>query len=550
VYFMGKAQRSVLAEAERLRILSPTERDMVRLVNEPGFSRWLEQIKNTGGCAHPIYLAGHSTVRDAFTGEVLQHFDTRAEPGGRIPVRCRNRRHSRCEPCSRVHSGDTFHLVRSGLVGGKSVREGVKDHPRLFVTLTAPSFGAVHRGGGDYCHPRRSSGSCEHGRPVGCGVRHADDDPVIGQPVCGSCYDYPGHALWNAHSGRLWNRYCHQVRRRLASEFGIKQTRLREYLTVGFAKVAEYQRRGAVHFHAVVRLDGPDGPSSPPPPWATAEVLEQVIRASVETVEVRAPYSPAVGDRVIRWGKEMEAHPIRNDAFSGTVVTDSAVAAYVAKYVSKGVGDSGGIDYRVMEFEGIRLAPVTAHVRALMAACWRLGALPEYEELRLRAWAHTLGYRGHVLTKSRWYSTTYAELRAPRAEYQAGDEEFSGCDDGTVTDSVWRYVGSGHTLGEAEIAAGIADDLVVLREIRRDLREGWVSFAGSCGPTVARWGGPVVDLFGWREVPFSPRSHGPSPGRVRGSVAPDTSISSAMAIRWPPTAATAVRIWSSCFSGL
>ena len=263
------ARRSVLNEAGRLRLLSSTERDLIRLVHEPGHMRWLEQIQSIGGCAHPIYLAGHTTTSDALTGEVLRHYDTSEEPGGRMPVRCRNRRETRCQPCSYLHAGDTFHLVRSGLLGGKGVTDGVRHHPRLFVTLTAPSFGPVHRASGPdgaFCRPRRDRGRCEHGRPLGCGHQHADDDPAVGQPLCPDCYDYPGHALWHASAGALWNRFCRTLRRHLATAAGITQTRLREHLTVSFAKVAEYQKRGAVHFHAVIRLDGPDGPLLAPAP--------------------------------------------------------------------------------------------------------------------------------------------------------------------------------------------------------------------------------------------------------------------------------------------
>jgi hypothetical protein len=36
-------------------------------------------------------------------------------------------------------------------------------------------------------------------------------------------------------------------------------------LRISFAKVAEYQKRGLVHFHAVIRLDAPDGNTTPPP---------------------------------------------------------------------------------------------------------------------------------------------------------------------------------------------------------------------------------------------------------------------------------------------
>ena len=42
-----------------------------------------------------------------------------------------------------------------------------------------------------------------------------------------------------------------------------------------YAKVAEYQARGLVHFHALIRLDGPDGPGSPAP--LDGAVLAQVV---------------------------------------------------------------------------------------------------------------------------------------------------------------------------------------------------------------------------------------------------------------------------------
>ncbi|WP_263167713.1 replication initiator [Streptomyces sp. SCSIO ZS0520] len=444
--------------------LSRTDRDLIRLVHEPGFDRWREQIKQIGGCAHPVYLAGSSTTFDTVSGEVLTHYDTHEEPTGRLAVRCGNRRKSRCPPCSWLHSGDTYQLIRAGLSGGKGVTSAVSYRPRVFLTLTAPSFGPVHRATNGPCRPRRDGGLCDHGIPVSCTKEHDESDPLVGQPVCAACYDYTGHVLWHACAGRLWNRWCGAVRRHLARAGGITQARLRDHLIVSFAKVAEYQRRGAVHVHAVIRLDGPDGPASPPPTWATTELLISALRSAAAAVEVTAPHSAAVGEYRVSWGPQIDAHAIQADTAGadGHGLSDDAVASYVAKYTSKSVSESG-IDYRIREYAEIRHAPVSPHIRALMSTAWRLGGLKEYADLNLRLWAHTLGYRGHILTKSRRYSTTYGNLRSARTRHKLPAPP------GAIKQASWRYVGSGHTTAESWIAAGIAEDVSQIRGIKREL---------------------------------------------------------------------------------
>ncbi|MGW0554791.1 replication initiator [Streptomyces sp. NPDC002926] len=460
----------MLDRAARLRQLPDVDQDTIRLAQDPQFTRWLEQITATGGCAHPIHLTGATTLRDTYSGEILHHYDTRTEPGERLLVRCRNRRATVCPPCSRLHAGDTFHLVRAGLVGGKTVPDAVRAHPRLFVTLTAPGFGPVHHitTGEERCRPRRA-GHCEHGRSIGCSARHTDTDPLVGQPLCRDCYDYPGHVLWHAHTGELWARFTRTVRRTLASTAGITQNNFPDHARLSFAKVAEYQKRAAIHVHAVVRLDGPAGPHDPPPPWATADALTSAVHAAARAVTVHTPYSLATGELALRWGAQLDARPLR--AFgNGEGLADDAVAAYVAKYVTKGAADTAaGTDYRLTSADDIESAAVSPHLRSLMRACWRLGGLPEFAPLRLRAWAHTLGYRGHILTKSRAYSTTYTTLRAERAEHERTAAGADLPDDSdTVTDAHWRYIDSGHTPGAALIAAGIAEDLAANREAARD----------------------------------------------------------------------------------
>jgi len=410
-----------------------------------------------------VHLSGSTTTLDGTTGEIFRHYDTRDEPGERLLVRCRNRRASICPACSRLHAGDTYHLVRAGLLGGKNVPATVRHRPRLFVTLTAPSFGAVHRDG-ERCRPRRNGGTCEHGRPLGCGALHTSADPLVGQPLCLACYDHTGHVLWHAHASKLWDRFVIDVRRRLAGSVGLVQSRFAHHARLSFARVAEYQKRAAVHVHAVVRLDGPNGPDDEPPAWGTADLLINAVRTSAERVLVRTPHSPAVGELGVRWGVQIDVRPLRTD---GGGLDDDAVAAYVAKYVTKGASEIGaGLDHSLSTFAEIDTAPVNDHVRTLMYTCWRLGGLPEYAPLRLRPWAHTLGYRGHILTKSRVYSTTYAVLRAERADHMGhGDLPDA------VTERHWRYVGSGHTPGAALIAAGIADDLAESRRLRLEARQ-------------------------------------------------------------------------------
>lgn len=113
---------------------------------------------------------------------------------------------------------------------------------------------------------------------------------------------------------------------------GLTQKAAREQSKVSFGKVAEYQKRGAVHFHAVIRFDGPEGPNTPPPAWATLDLLDDAIRAAAR-VKVDVPANPDAGtatERTLRWGTQLDVQPI--GAFgNGEDLTKQAVASYVTK---------------------------------------------------------------------------------------------------------------------------------------------------------------------------------------------------------------------------
>ena len=69
--------------------------------------------------------------------------------------------------------------------------------------------------------------------------------------------------LFNAYAGDLWRRFVTYLPRQLARRPGITQKRLRVLVRIRYVKVAEYQARGVVHFHAVIRLDAPGEDDQP-----------------------------------------------------------------------------------------------------------------------------------------------------------------------------------------------------------------------------------------------------------------------------------------------
>ncbi|MFD7706690.1 replication initiator protein RepSA [Streptomyces sp. NPDC059786] len=440
---------------------SVTLADLLRVANTPGFDRWQEQVRRTGGCSAPIHLQGSTVTRDKVTGQVLHSYSTDIEPGGRLRVACGNRRASRCPSCAWTYAGDTYHLIRAGLTGdpAKGTPDTVRDHPRVFATLTAPSFGRVHNRPGN--------------RPCTCGVHHPEDAPELGTALDPATYDYAGAVLWNNHASDLWRYFTIYLRREIARRAGLTQKAAHEQSRVSFGKVAEYQKRGAVHFHAVIRFDGPEGPASPPPAWATLDLLTDAIRAAAARVAVDVPPAGDEPDRILRWGTQLDVQPI--GAFGdGEDITEQAVASYVAKYATKAAETTGTVDRRIGNKEALALLGVPEHPARLIAACLDLHAL--YPDRKLRDWAHMLGFRGHFSTKSRRYSTTLGALRQVRADYRARQErrerglseDLDDTEGSTHVLAHWIYAGQGHTPGESWLAASIARDIRINRETARD----------------------------------------------------------------------------------
>ncbi|MDA3641311.1 replication initiator [Mycobacterium xenopi] len=427
----------------------PVITQMLRRAASPSYGSWWHRAESVGFCAHPIQLRGTDT-------------------GGRrhtVWTRCNNRRATVCPSCSDLYARDTWQLVHAGAAGGHhDIPAEVVSRPQVFATLTAPSYGVVHNASGTPCQAKLSgsAGRCQHGTPLRCNITHAVDDPMVGQPLCRQCYDYRGHVLFTWHLPELWRRFTIALRRAVTTQLkavGVEADSVR----VSFVKVVEMQARAIPHIHALIRLDPPPAKTTKPgdhdrhgpaalrggreprsitdqhTDWIspiTAIDLAALIQQAARHVSIEVATGGSDSDheagRALWFGTQIDTQPLTpetttaaNDPTTNYSARTTAsrlsprrVAAYLAKYVTKSLHDFG-ITARRLTAEAISDLDVSEHVRAILST---IAELSEHTAeggplAGIGRWLHTLGYRGHITTKSRHYSTTMGALRAARATW-------------------------------------------------------------------------------------------------------------------------------------
>jgi hypothetical protein len=340
------------------------------------FDRFKAQLRSSGYCARPVRLQGDIAVCEG--GGRRRVWSTDTEPDGILRKACGNRREAVCGPCSERYRGDAYQLIAAGLRGGKGVPDSVAQHPAVFVTLTAPSFGVVHTrplgpdGTPRRCRARRDTPVCQHGVRLSCSAVHAEDDPCLGEPLCPDCFDYSGAVIWNNLVGELWRRtgsiYLPRV---LARHVGVTQKRLREVVRVAYVKVTEYQRRGLVHLHVLIRLDRalPDYRADQlraPDARFTGALLEDAVRETVG--EVTAPVPDELGGGRIRWGEALDIRELDQGE-------RREVAGYLAKYATKSTEQAGGLLHPI-DRDQVDHARVREHIRRYLRQAFALDDAP------------------------------------------------------------------------------------------------------------------------------------------------------------------------------
>ena len=396
-----------------------------------------QEVLGAGQCCHPIRLRGET--RNRSTGEISS---------SQIKIACKDRREKVCASCSQRYGTDAWIIAVTGIGGGKEVPESVSSHPRIFVTVTAPSFGRVHSEGEDVCSPARTGLlKCSHGGTVTCLLIHEPNDQLIGKPLCEMCFDSDGVVNWNVYSSKLWSKTVQYARRFLAREVGVSQRKQAQLIQVHYFKVAEVQRRGLIHFHAIVRLDDLRFQSGELEGSDLANAWRKAIKATT--------FSTPAGEIV--WGRIYDIREI-DQSLSSTRRT----ASYLAKYVTKTTGESIELARRFRSEQDIRNLVKDKHYQELALATWRLGADLRYQDLNLDRYANTMGYRGHIITKSRGYSTSFSKLRQSRIDYVRSQVRSEVSSD--VTETTYLFDGRGYDHANSE---QIAETLATMH---RDLR--------------------------------------------------------------------------------
>ncbi|NNG34918.1 hypothetical protein HKD39_04130 [Nakamurella sp. DB0629] len=291
--------------------------------------------------------------------------------------------------------------------------------------------------------------TCSHGRTTRCPITHDDDDPRLGTPICPDCYDYTGAAAFNAKAPELWRRFTIALRRRCADELELPERQLGSIMRISFAKVAEFQARGVVHFHAIIRLDGPEVPYAPWPANLSNLDLPNLMRESAASGFLAA--STDDGVRALRFGDQLDIRRVVGDTDDDGHVTPQKVAAYIAKYSTKAAEDFGLIS-GVRTAEAAALHGLSPHVVRMLRAVERLATQPEFAGIE--RWVHMLGFRGHFTTKSRAFSVTLGELRGARAAHRQADgfplgdgidrAGVAGHSESTLVVGSWKFRGLGH----------------------------------------------------------------------------------------------------------
>ncbi len=397
-----------------------------------GYDRWAELVAQAGYCHHPIRLRRPGRARrprDRRGPHGLRHrrrsrtgcSSRRAAPGGS----------PRCPSCAATYRADAYQLLAAGLKGGKGVPETVAVPSAAVRDLHRPSLRpgphAVRPRGG-WCCPAIRTGRVPAARmATGMAAGTATTPTTLAwasrscppattprrrccgtpwRPSCGGGPPSPSSVPWGGWSASR--------RASCAGWSGSPTPRWPSSSGAG--------RSTSTPSSAWTRPPTAAAPAAWPrrPRASPPSLLEEALQQAVPAVRVPCPSSGRGGpDRYARWGEQLDVRNITDGDDQAGELSAEQVAGYIAKYATKATESFGaGLDRRIERRRPGppgRAAGACGRVRPGLLGAGRLGR--SSQGLRLRAWAHMLGFGGHWSTKSRRYSTTMGALRRARVAF-------------------------------------------------------------------------------------------------------------------------------------
>jgi len=318
---------------------------------------------------------------------------------------CGSRLIDKCPHCSKVYRGDAISVFQGGL---KDVEDSTI--PFTFITFTAPGadvFGPTHQRIVESSKSGKSSI-----RRCRCRKIHDKDDAAIGAPIDPATYRFDLAADFNANASRLFSVTMQHLGRVVGRK-------------LSYARVAEFQTRGLIHCHVIVKG------------IVTERSVQAVVRGGTDLriVEDNKNRGPGTGLRrrcvEVRaarhgnwsWGTQVDVQRVLPGGKFG-------VGAYLSKllgYAVKGTDTSanGSIEHRSkMQSAALRTCRCQKGLDCARGSRLKPDGMTFFESEPSKTFcrSHQLayngwGFRGHVLAFSRKWGMTFKEVRNKRKTF-------------------------------------------------------------------------------------------------------------------------------------
>ena len=312
--------------------------------------------------------------------------------------RCGTRRADLCNPCSTVWKDDAYFALM----------KPAKDYKGTltFITLTAPgwrTFGKAHTASYHQLAKERCA----------CSEYHGPNDPLVGIPLSRDKFEHRRVVEFNNNVSRLVAVTLQKIYRLMATEMG----KTVEEVRLPTARVVEWQERGLLHVHIIVRGSIP------------TFIVENAVNGSEKTNR-RRRIEPA-STKGHRWGQQVNVRHIN----SGDASQIGILSGYMTKVVSYALKDVGISQKEITPARQAFIYKLRSNTNSVIqcdktwaecSASPKASAHLKIRNLDLprrhfcvkhRRGHHQIGFTGNVLTLNRRWGSSLKDARDTRSKF-------------------------------------------------------------------------------------------------------------------------------------